>query len=83
MLPNLLKTIRDNREPQQILVRNLENRIRELIINKQITTISGKKLSINADTICVHGDTPDSLMLCSKIRTLISQHEATSSVKSL
>ena len=49
----------------------IENRIRELIIDKQITTISGKKLSINADTICVHGDHIDALESVKKVRTFI------------
>jgi UPF0271 protein len=49
----------------------IESRIRELILDRQITTISGKKLSINADTICVHGDHMDALESVKKVRTFI------------
>jgi UPF0271 protein len=27
--------------------------------DKQITTISGKRISVEADTICCHGDSPN------------------------
>lgn len=57
--------------------------VSEIIQGSTFLSECKKPLSLNIHTICVHGDTPDSLMLCSKIRTLISQHEATSSVKSL
>jgi UPF0271 protein len=49
----------------------IEKRIRELITDRQITTISGKKLSINADAICVHGDHIDALESVKKVRTFI------------
>jgi UPF0271 protein len=49
----------------------IEHRIRELVIDRQITTISGNKLSINADTICVHGDHVDALESVKKVRTFI------------
>ncbi len=49
----------------------IENRIRELVIDKKITSISGKKLSINADTICVHGDHSDALESVKKVRSFI------------
>jgi UPF0271 protein len=49
----------------------IENRIRELVVDKKITSISGKKLSINADTICVHGDHSDALESVIKVRAFI------------
>lgn len=51
--------------------RAIENRIRELISDKEITTITGKKLSINADTICVHGDHDEALESVKKIKSFI------------
>ncbi len=51
--------------------RDIENRIRELIQDKHITTITGKKLSVNADTICVHGDHPEALDSVKKVRAFI------------
>ncbi|MFT6268949.1 MAG: UPF0271 protein [Alphaproteobacteria bacterium] len=38
-----------------------------------------KPLSLNIDTICVHSDTPNPHMLCSKVRTLIIQNVASTS----
>jgi UPF0271 protein len=49
----------------------IENRIRELVLDKKITTITGKKLSINADAICVHGDHGDALESVKKVRAFI------------
>lgn len=46
-------------------------RVKELVITKQITTISGKKLAVNADTICVHGDHDKALTSVKKIRAFI------------
>ncbi len=47
-------------------------RVEELIVNKQITTISGKKLDIDADTICVHGDSAHALESVKTIRQFIT-----------
>ncbi|WP_197465877.1 LamB/YcsF family protein, partial [Vibrio sp. HI00D65] len=33
-----------------------------------VTTIEGERLPIEADTICVHGDNPQSIALIRKIR---------------
>ncbi|GAB55159.1 hypothetical protein GPUN_1028 [Glaciecola punicea ACAM 611] len=40
----------------------------------------GNALALHIDTICVHSDTPDSLILCRKIRSLISKQVSTKSV---
>ncbi len=49
----------------------IEYRIKELIQNKEITAMSGKKLPVNADTICVHGDNAHALQSVKKIRHFI------------
>jgi len=46
-------------------------RVKELVVSKQITTLSGKKLALNADTICVHGDHAKALASVKKIRAFI------------
>ncbi len=50
---------------------SIEYRIKELVEDKKITTMSGKKLSINADTICVHGDNEHAFESVKKIRHFI------------
>lgn len=45
---------------------------RAFIFDKGVTTANGKWLSINADTLCVHSDSPDAIALCEKISLLIS-----------
>lgn len=51
----------------------IEKRISELIIDKEITTLSGKKLPILADTLCVHGDNSHALSTVKKIRQFINR----------
>lgn len=42
--------------------------VKQLIEQNSVTTNSGKTLSIKADTLCVHGDTPDALACVKRIR---------------
>ena len=36
---------------------------------------SGQRLQVLADTVCVHSDTPDALILCKKIHALVAKHK--------
>ena len=47
------------------------SRIKELIQTGYICSISGEKIEMNADTICVHGDTPEALSFVKKIKRVI------------
>jgi UPF0271 protein len=48
---------------------------RRLIQSNEVVTDSGAVLPIHADTICVHGDTPEAMHTVEKIRTLLqNQH---------
>ncbi|MDH4057702.1 MAG: LamB/YcsF family protein, partial [Cyclobacteriaceae bacterium] len=40
-----------------------EDQVLQMIIEKMVTTLNGKKIYIQADTVCVHGDGPSSLEL--------------------
>ncbi len=51
---------------------DIERRIKELVIDKMVTTSNGKKLAIDADTICVHGDHANALESIKKVRGLIN-----------
>jgi UPF0271 protein len=41
--------------------------------DKQITTISGKKISAEADTICCHGDSPNAVEVVSKVKSELTR----------
>ncbi len=45
--------------------------VKQLITHGTVTTNSGKQLTINADSLCVHGDNSDSVNAISDIRKLI------------
>jgi UPF0271 protein len=43
-------------------------RVLEMVIRKSVTTIDGAELPLKAQTICVHGDTPESFEMIKAIR---------------
>ena len=47
--------------------------VKQLVNQSIITTISGKKLDIEADSICVHGDNLSAINAIAEIRALITQ----------
>ena len=47
------------------------NRVSEIISNKTLTTRTGKKLPMEVDSICVHGDSPNALDVLSSARRAI------------
>lgn len=49
----------------------IEAQIQSLINDQQVTSISGKILSVNADSLCVHGDNAHALESLRRIRQLI------------
>lgn len=44
------------------------SRVLEMVIHGRVTAISGEKINIKADTICVHGDNQQALELVNSIR---------------
>ncbi|MFA0520472.1 LamB/YcsF family protein, partial [Vibrio sp. 10N.222.55.E8] len=47
---------------------DIYNQVMQIVNYGSVTTIEGERLSIEADTICVHGDNPQSTALIRKIR---------------
>jgi len=45
--------------------------VAQLDKNGTITTVSGHKLSIQADSICVHGDNADGVAAIEEVRQLL------------
>ncbi len=44
--------------------------VEQLIKHQTLTTVSGKQLSLKADTLCVHGDTPSAIDVIKQIKKL-------------
>ncbi|CAM2839312.1 5-oxoprolinase subunit PxpA [Vibrio mytili] len=55
-------------EPQLII-----NQVKQLIEKGTVTTVDGIELSLNADTVCVHGDNQESINTVQQLRKLIDQ----------
>jgi len=49
----------------------IQNQIHSLIADKEVISISGKPLSVHADTLCVHGDNVQALESVKNIRKFI------------
>lgn len=47
--------------------------VADLLENGCLTTDSGKRLSLDADTLCVHGDNPEGVAAIREIRALVDQ----------
>lgn len=51
------------------------DRIRKIIFEKTVSTINGKQFSIDAETICIHGDEPDSVALAKRLNQSLIQDD--------
>lgn len=60
-------------EPGAVLhdQRQIVQRVDNLLQTGTVTTASGKRLTIDADTICVHGDNEESVQVARQLRALI------------
>ncbi len=47
--------------------------VRQLVVDASVTTASGKRLPILADSLCVHGDNPEGVRAIEDIRALVRQ----------
>ncbi|WP_153017212.1 LamB/YcsF family protein [Alkalihalobacillus trypoxylicola] len=65
------------REQKNAVITDVEmasKRIKELISNGEMPTVSGKKIPLKVDTICVHGDEDKAFIFLKKLRSqLVSQ----------
>ena len=46
---------------------------RNIVINQVVTTENGLQIDINADTLCIHGDNPNSLKLVKEITDMLKK----------
>lgn len=46
----------------------------EMVMNKEVSTINGSKIKIEADTFCIHGDHPNAKQILEYIHEMLSKH---------
>jgi 5-oxoprolinase (ATP-hydrolysing) subunit A len=49
----------------------IEQQVRQIILEGQVTSISGKRIPIKADTICIHGDSDHAAEAASHMRSVV------------
>ena len=62
------------RSEPQAMIHDAEEataRVIQMLLDESITSISGKKISMKVDTVCVHGDNPAAVDMAKKIRDII------------
>lgn len=74
---NADKTLVSRRLPGAVLKdpKEIGRRIKQLMEMGTITTIDGKTLKLEFDSICVHGDTPGALEMVKTIRGILVDHD--------
>jgi UPF0271 protein len=55
--------------------RDAEQQVLQMILKKEVTSINGNKVSINADTICIHGDGEHAVSFAQQINQLLKKHQ--------
>lgn len=55
------------RTSEAVDVDKMAERVVRMIKEKQVTTFDGKDASIEAETVCIHGDTPNAPILAKTI----------------
>jgi 5-oxoprolinase (ATP-hydrolysing) subunit A len=43
----------------------------KMVTEGKVTAITGEEIALSADTLCLHGDTPNSICLASSIRSAL------------
>jgi UPF0271 protein len=73
---NADKTLVSRKLPGAVLKdpREVAERIKQLVERGTMTTIDGKTLELEFDSICVHGDTPGALEIIQAIRGILAEH---------
>ncbi|MFC4401803.1 5-oxoprolinase subunit PxpA [Gracilibacillus xinjiangensis] len=64
------------RDEKNAVIHSMEDTLKqvELILNEQtVIATNGTKINLRADTICVHGDTPEALEYVQTLRKLVKQ----------
>ena len=47
------------------------DQVRQLLAERTVTTVSGRTLTLHAQTLCVHGDNPEAVGAVRAIRELV------------
>lgn len=66
-LPNALIT-----EPKEVL-----DHLLSMVLHNEVKTVEGLLVNINADTYCIHGDTPNALEILMYLSTYLSKYKIT------
>mgnify|MGYP003316779220 CR=1 FL=1 len=56
-------------DPDEVVQRSLQ-----MVIDGSVTSISGERIPIEADTLCMHGDTPGAVEIAKNIKTTFEEH---------
>jgi UPF0271 protein len=59
------------REKRAVSPELVYDRVAEIISNKTLTTRTGRKLSMNVDSVCVHSDSPNALAILTAARRAV------------
>lgn len=51
----------------------VRDRVVRMVTEGTVETIEGQRLAVQADTVCLHGDTPDSVRLAETVREALEQ----------
>jgi UPF0271 protein len=51
----------------------IAQRVLEMVTDKTVVAIDGTRISLNAETICVHGDTPGSFEMIKAIKCMLEE----------
>jgi UPF0271 protein len=69
------KTLLPRTEPGAVLTKaEMLEQARQLVTDSCVISDCGATIELDADTLCVHGDTPSALAALKEIRTLVSLH---------
>jgi UPF0271 protein len=53
----------------------ITDRVLKMVLNRKVTTITGTEIDLEADTICVHGDTPGAVTHIKTIHAALQREE--------
>ncbi|MBY6362939.1 LamB/YcsF family protein [Rhodococcoides corynebacterioides] len=69
-------TLVSRREPGAVLhdVDDVARRVLRLVTEGTVTAIDGSEVTVHADSVCLHGDTPASVDMAHAVRELLQRH---------
>lgn len=64
-------------QPNALITNNHEaaQQVLQMILKKQVSTITGKIIPLGCDTICVHGDGQHAMLFAQQINQLLQKHQ--------